>query len=92
MDHAHVLCFMHPNELRGRKSQFKFGGRGWDELGRGGGRDRSPPCIRLMSSLIQEAPGATSQSDFNQMFIMESNLIKQPLLLRTRKDPLMTKC
>ena len=77
---------MHPNELRGRKSRLKFGGGGWDEL-----RDRSPPCIRLMSSLIQEAPGATSQSDFNQMFIMESNLIKQPLLLRTRKDPLM-KC
>ena len=73
MDHEQVL--MHPNELGGRKSRFKFGVgvcrmscRLWD---------RSPPCIRLMSSLIQEAPGATSQSDFNQMFIMESNLIQR---------------
>ena len=72
MDHEQVL--MHPNELGGRKSRFKFGVgvcrmscRQWD---------RSPPCIRLMSSLIQEAPGTTSQSDFNQMFITESTFTR----------------
>ena len=72
MDHEQVL--MHPNELGGRKSRFKFGVgvcrmscRLWD---------RSPPCIRLMSSLIQEAPGTTSQSDFNQMFITESTFTR----------------
>lgn len=80
MDHEQVL--MHPNELGGRKSRFKFGVgvcrmscRLWD---------RSPPCIRLMSSLIQEAPGATSQSDFNQIN-SNGKHFHPPPLLRTWK-------